>query len=55
MSTPDEPQKAACPVCGDSMRREKDGVQVPPKPGVFWFCANLKCSDGKRNRVFSGG
>ena len=47
--------KAACPTCGEAMRREKDGVRLPPMPNVFWFCPNLKCEDGKRNRVFSGG
>ena len=27
----------------------------PPAPGVFWFCTNLDCEDGKRNPLFSGG
>jgi hypothetical protein len=37
------------------MRREFDGVRNPPAPGVFWFCTNLDCEDGKRNPLFSGG
>ena len=37
------------------MRREFDGVRNPPEPGVFWFCTNLECEDGKRNPLFSGG
>ena len=37
------------------MRREFDGVRNPPMPGVFWFCTELDCEDGRRNRVFSGG
>ena len=37
------------------MRREFDGVRNPPMPGVFWFCTNADCEDGKRNRLYSGG
>ena len=47
--------KIACPTCQKRMRREFDGVRNPPMPGVFWFCTNQECEDGKRNRVFSGG
>ncbi len=55
MTTTNESNQAACPNCGEPMRREKDGVRLPPMPGVFWFCRNVDCEDGKRNRVFSGG
>jgi hypothetical protein len=44
-----------CPTCREAMRREVDGVRVPPMPGVFWFCTNASCEDGKRNRVYRGG
>ena len=44
-----------CPTCGEPMRREFDGVRNPPMPGVFWFCTNADCEDGKRNRLYSGG
>ncbi len=44
-----------CPECGRLMRREFDGVRNPPMPGVFWFCTNADCADGKRNKIYSGG
>ena len=37
------------------MRREHDGVRMPPMPKVFWFCTNVECADGKQNRLYSGG
>ena len=46
---------SACPKCGLSMRREHDGVRVPPMPKVFWFCTNSDCKDGRNNRLYSGG
>ncbi len=58
MTTPvsrEDAPELACPACGQPMRREFDGVRNPPMPGVFWFCTELDCDDGKRNRVFSGG
>ena len=44
--------QTACPVCGEPMRREFDGVRNPPMPHVFWFCINPKCDDGNRNKIF---
>ena len=58
MTTPvvrEDVEKTKCPVCGQPMRRESDGVRNPPMPGTFWFCTNIDCEDGKRNRVYSGG
>jgi len=58
MTTPvarESVEQAPCPNCGKPMRREFDGVRNPPAPGVFWFCTNLECEDGKRNPLFSGG
>ena len=46
---------ASCPTCGQPMRRELDGMRVPPMPQVFWFCTNSSCADGNRNRLFRGG
>ena len=48
-------ERARCPRCGELMRRERDGVRLPPMPGVFWFCGNVDCEDGRRNKVYSGG
>ncbi|MBI2855578.1 MAG: hypothetical protein HYX93_01880 [Chloroflexi bacterium] len=48
-------QPTACPACGQPMRREYDGVSLPPKPHVFWFCTNRACPDGQHNKLFSGG
>jgi len=53
--TTDDQKQATCPTCGEPMRREKDGVRLPPMPGIFWFCRNRECPDGTRNRVYSGG
>ena len=47
--------RSACPKCGHDMRREHDGVRVPPMPKVFWFCTNSDCEDGRNNRLYSGG
>ena len=47
--------EVACSRCGAPMRREFDGVRTPPMPGVFWFCINSECEDGKRNKIYSGG
>lgn len=58
MTTPvvrEEIAKVNCPACGEPMRREFDSVRKPPLPGVFWFCTNLDCQDGKRNKIYSGG
>lgn len=55
MTTQHKGQSALCPTCGEPMRREIDGVRLPPMPGVFWFCPNKDCPDGKRNRIYSGG
>ena len=55
MTAPEAPKPANCPVCGEPMRREVDGVRVPPMPHTFWFCTNRDCDDGKRNRIYSGG
>ena len=58
MTTPvarESVEQVPCPKCGERMRREFDGVRNPPAPGVFWFCTNLDCEDGKRNPLFSGG
>ena len=58
MATPDESDSVetpSCPICGQSMRREIDGVRNPPMPGVFWFCTNVDCEDGKKNPLYSGG
>ena len=55
MTTPDPPKQAACPTCTQPMRRERDGVRLPPLPNLFWFCTNVDCEDGKKNRVYSGG
>ena len=52
---PEDRAMAICPKCGSEMRRELNGVRLPPMPGAFWFCTNLDCEDGKRNRVYSGG
>ena len=46
---------SVCYKCGQEMRREHDGVRVPPMPKVFWFCTNVDCEDGKGNRLYSGG
>ncbi len=46
---------SVCPKCGQDMRREHDGVRVPPMPKVFWFCTNVDCDDGRNNRLYSGG
>ena len=48
-------EKTPCPTCGEPMRREMDGVRAPPLPGVFWFCTNRDCEDGRKNRIYSGG
>ena len=48
-------EAAVCPICESPMRREFDGVRNPPLPGIFWFCTNLECEDGRRNRLYSGG
>ena len=48
-------KSAVCPVCGTQMRREHDGVRVPPMPNVFWFCVNVDCEEGRNNRLYSGG
>ena len=45
----------ACPSCDSPMRREFDGVRNPPLPGVFWFCTDLECDDGRRNKLYHGG
>ena len=58
MTTPvvrEKVEELACPTCGKPMRREFDGVRNPPMPGVFWFCTNFECEDGKRNKIYSGG
>ncbi|MCH7653291.1 MAG: hypothetical protein IIB14_06395 [Chloroflexi bacterium] len=58
MTTPVERQDtptAACPSCGNPMRREFDGVRVPPMPTIFWFCTNAACEEGKGNKLYSGG
>ena len=58
MTTPvvrEDVEKATCPTCGEPMRREFDWVRNPPMPGVFWFCTNADCADGKGNRIYSGG
>ncbi len=55
MTTPERPERAACPACGEGMRRELDGLRVPPMPQVFWFCTNSSCPDGSRNKLFRGG
>ncbi len=55
MTSPETPKRVSCPACGESMRRELDGVRVPPMPQVFWFCTNSNCEDGKRNRLYRGG
>ena len=51
----EEIAKVNCPTCGEPMRREFDGIRNPPLPGIFWFCTNLDCQDGKGNRTYSGG
>ncbi len=55
MAASDVQGKAACPKCGQPMRREVDGVRRPPMPHIFWFCRNLDCEDGSRNKVYNGG
>lgn len=58
MTTPVVQEKidnVRCPTCGEAMRREFDGVRTPPMPGIFWFCINPNCDDGKRNKIYSGG
>ncbi len=58
MTTPaerDNTPPASCPVCGEAMRKEYDGVRQPPMPSAFWFCTNKTCADGVRNRLFQGG
>ncbi len=55
MSTAGNGKKAQCPRCGQPMRRETDGIRRPPMPGVFWFCVNQACQDGRGNKVYSGG
>ena len=55
MATEDTPKHGTCPTCGQAMRREIDGVRVPPMPQVFWFCTNPNCKDGERNALFRGG
>ena len=58
MTTPvvrDDAGELSCLKCGKAMRREFDGVRNPPMPGVFWFCVNPECEDGRRNRLYSGG
>ena len=55
MSEESKDEGANCPSCGHPMRKERNGVRVPPTPGVFWFCADLDCEDGLQNRVFHGG
>jgi hypothetical protein len=55
MTMPVGPNIVKCPVCGDTMRRETDGVRLPPMPRVFWFCINRDCKDGGGNRIYSGG
>jgi len=51
----EEVPEISCPICEHAMRREFDGVRNPPMPGIFWFCTNTDCQDGKRNRIYSGG
>ena len=46
---------SVCPKCSREMRREHDGLRVPPMPHVFWFCTNSDCDDGRNNRLYSGG
>ena len=55
MAEPHLSSPPLCPVCGRPMRRELDGFRRPPMPQVFWFCANIECEDGKKNRTYSGG
>ena len=55
MAETDASETAVCPRCGEPMRRERDGVRMPPMPQVFWFCVNIECEDGKRNQIYSGG
>ena len=58
MATSTEPRReiqAPCPLCERPMRRERDGLRVPPMPTVFWFCSNVDCEDGRNNRLYSGG
>ena len=55
MVAPKQPDPSPCPRCGKPMRRELDGVREPPMPHIFWFCVNVDCEDGKRNRLYSGG
>ena len=55
MTTPNTPRPSICPACGEPMRRELDGMRVPPMPQVFWFCTNAHCEDGRRNKLFRGG
>lgn len=58
MTTPnarENVEKPLCPICGTPLRREFDGVRNPPMPGVFWFCTNGDCEDGRRNKIYSGG
>ena len=58
MTTPvvrEDVAQATCPTCGRAMRREINGIRTPPMPGLFWFCTNLDCKDGKQNHIYSGG
>ena len=55
MTTPNKRDHAMCPACGEAMRRELDGLRVPPMPQVFWFCTNSDCKDGENNKLFRGG
>ena len=55
MTTSEGAQVPTCPTCGQGMRRELDGVRVPPMPRVFWFCVNGDCQEGRQNQVYRGG
>lgn len=58
MTTPvvrEDTPRVACPTCGQPMRREFDGIRVPPMPSVFWFCTNAACAEGKNNKLYHGG
>ena len=35
MAETDASETAMCPRCGEPMRRERDGVRMPPMPQVF--------------------
>lgn len=49
------PAPANCPVCDQQMRKDLEGSGRSPTPKVFWFCMNIDCRDGKRNKTFQGG